>query len=464
MSEAARNLVHALIKQGKREEARAVAPRAVWRLRGNPKQAVQVRPEKAKAPAPAQPPAPAGTPKDIKDWNDAPYLVESGGRMSLPLWIALDLSKQGQIAWPEPIYPKPDATYGNYFPIASARYVAAGDAASALMQKSLAITATMSGKRMTISDIIQQNIEVRVSPLWMMEPVDTEMHELDMYKENLILGTNQPTRFRALEVARAEYQMEKAADGFYDRYWKDSKCPEKSTYEQCCAIHRAAINRNIVDMTPIVREYEDRMRVFFRDSYGLATAIASNLPKGKWHDMARVDIEHDVQIFTKHTQQEIAFAFTHAAPSGSGCYGPTNNPLGEALEFKIDAPACSAASQWASGKWSFSDAFSMEFTCGKVKFVAEYSIPGIRKLSLPGDTEIGLDLGMHAEAEFSMDGTVTLFAGPKGGIEGKVGEIGADFGVKDGIYAVIGKDGIQDAGFRVVIGGGIDGGAGWGHP
>ncbi len=66
---------------------------------------------------------------------------------------------------------------------------------------------------------------------------------------------------------------------------------------------------------------------------------------------------------------------------------------------------------------------------------------------------------MHAEAEFSMDGTVTFFAGPKGGIGGKIDGVGADFGVKDGIYAVIGKDGIQDAGFRVVIGGGIEAGS-----
>ena len=61
-----------------------------------------------------------------------------------------------------------------------------------------------------------------------------------------------------------------------------------------------------------------------------------------------------------------------------------------------------------------------------------------------------------------MDGTVTLFAGPKAGVGGKIGEVGADFGVKDGIYAVIGKDGIQDAGFRVVIGGGVSGGPGGG--
>jgi len=29
--------------------------------------------------------------------------------------------------------------------------------------------------------------------------------------------------------------------------------------------------------------------------------------------------------------------------------------------------------------------------------------------------------------------------------------------VKDGLYAVIGRDGIQDAGFRVVVGGGVGG-------
>jgi hypothetical protein len=278
----------------------------------------------------------------------------------------------------------------------------------------------------------------------------------------MILDTHQPTRFQALEVARAEYAMEKAADTFYERYTKNTHCAPGSTTEACCGVHRAAINRNITEMTPIVREYEERMRVFFRDAYGLSTAIAGNLPKGKWHDMARVDIEHDVQQFTKHTQQEIAFAFAHAAPSGSACYGPTDNPIGEALDIKVDAPACSEASQWASGKWSFSDAFSMEFTCGKVKFVAEASVPGIRKINWGPLNDAGFDLGMHAEAEFSMDGTVTLFAGPKGGIGGKIGDVGADFGVKDGIYAVIGKDGIQDAGFRVVIGGGISGGPGGG--
>jgi tetratricopeptide (TPR) repeat protein len=456
LSEAARNLVHVLLKQGKKSEARALAPRAVWRLRGNPAKPVSVRSEVGKSPG--APPAPAGTTKDIKAWAEAPYLEESDGRVQLPLWIALDLSRQGQIAWPEPIYPKPDASYVHYFPIASARYVAAGDAASALGQKAMGVMQSMSNKRMTLGDTLQQSIEVRVSPVWMLEPIDVEMHALDAAKEKLILDSKVPTRFRALEVARAEYQMELAADKMYERYRRDSHCPEGSTSEQCCAITRREINRNIVEMTPIVREYEDRMRVFFRDAYGLSTAIASNLPRGKWHDMARIDIEQDVQNFTKHTQQEIAFAFAHAAPYGGGCYGRADNPVGEAPDIKVDAPACSAASQWASGKWAFSNNFSMEITCGKVKLVVEASIPGIRKLSWGPLKDVGLDLGMHAEAELSMDGTVTIFAGPKGGIAGEVGGIGGDFGVKDGVYAVIGRDGIQDAGFRVVIGGGVSAG------
>ena len=71
-------------------------------------------------------------------------------------------------------------------------------------------------------------------------------------------------------------------------------------------------------------------------------------------------------------------------------------------------------------------------------------------------------LGMHAEVELSMDGTVTIFAGPKGGVSGKIGGAGGDFGVKDGIYAVIGREGVKDVGFRVVVGGGVSAGQGGG--
>jgi hypothetical protein len=66
---------------------------------------------------------------------------------------------------------------------------------------------------------------------------------------------------------------------------------------------------------------------------------------------------------------------------------------------------------------------------------------------------------MHAEIEFSIEGTVTIFAGPKAGVSGKIGGFGGDFGVKDGIYAVIGADGVRDVGMRVVVGGGVAGGS-----
>jgi hypothetical protein len=316
----------------------------------------------------------------------------------------------------------------------------------------------MASKPFTLADLLHQAIEVKVSPQWSLEPIDTEMHRLQGGKESLILGAPQQTRFQALDVAQAEYRMEEAADRLYERYRRDSACPAGSTTEQCCAIERREIDRNIAEMTPIARDYEDEMRVFFRDAYGLSTAIASNLPSGPWHDGARSTIEQQVQLLLWRTQQEIAFAFSHAAPSGGGCYGEVFAAEGEAPEVKVEAPACSAASQWASGKYVLSEAFSMELTCGKLKFVAEVNVIGTKKLKWGPLNDIGADLGMHAEIEFSMEGTVTIFAGPKAGVSGKIGDFGGDFGVKDGIYAVIGKDGVQDVGMRVVIGGGAGGG------
>lgn len=457
LSEAARNLTHVLVKQGKAGEARAVVPRALWRLRGDPAQPVPVQ-DVDGGKAPATPPPPSGGPEAIGRWVRQPFLQQSGGRAQLPLYIALDLSKQGQISWPGTLYPTADASYGSYFPTASARYVAAHQAANALGQQAAGPVQSMVGRRMSLGDTIQQLIQVKVSPQWSLEPIDTEMHRLQGGKEQLILGNGAETRFQALDVAQAEYQMEEAADRLYERYRKAATCPANTTSEECCAIHRREIDRNIAEMTPIAREYEDQMRVFFRDAYGLSTAIASNLPKGAWHDVARIEIEQQVQLQVWRTQQEIAFAFTHAAPSGSGCYGRVAEVAGEAPDIAVEAPFCSAASQWGSGKWAISDAISVELTCGKLKFVAEVNVIGTRKLKWGPLKDLGADLGMHAEIEFSMEGTVTIFAGPKAGVSGKIGDFGGDFGVKDGIYAVIGKDGVQDVGMRVVVGGGVGAG------
>ena len=454
MSEAARNLAHALVKQGKDDEARQLVPRAVWRLRGNPAQPVPVKDRDKAATTPEQAP-PTGTPEQIAQWVQAPFLERDDGSTSLPLWIALDLSRRGQIAWPEVLYPKADASYAHYFPQASANYVAAREAAEALQLAQAGPMRALVVRRMTLGEVIQQLIQVKATSQWSLEPIDTEMHPLKAWKESLILGAPFETRFQALDVAQAEYRMELAADTLNERYGKQSVCPAGSTREECCAINRREIHRNIDDMTPIAREYEDRMRVFFRDAYGLSTAIASNLSPGGWHGVARMGIEEQVLRHHVRVQQEIAFAFTHAAPSGGACYGPLGSPDGEVPELTVDVPACSAASQWGSGKWAFSENFSVEATCGKIKFVAEVNVIGTKKLKFGKGGELGADIGMHAEIEFSMEGTVTIFAGPKASVAGKIGEFGGDFGVKDGIYAVIGKDGVQDVGMRVVVGGGV---------
>ena len=457
MSEAARNLVHVLLRQERKDEARALVPRAVWRLRGNPAKPVPVRSTEA-AEAPAEPPPPAGSPGELQHWSEQPWLEENHGDLRVPLWVALDLSKQGQTAWPDILYPVADASYGGYGVLASARFLAAREKAAALRQQISAQHAARAGRRPALADTIQQIIHTKISPLWTMEPIDTEMHVLDADKERLLLLRGGATRFAELDAARAEYEMERAADRLYERYWRDSKCPANSRTEECCAIKRREVERNLAELTPYVRDYEEQVRVFFREAYGLSTAYASNLPPGFWHDQSRLDIEQAVQNLHGHVQREAAFAFSHAAPAGGACYGQGDDAEGAAPETDINVPACSAGSQWGSGKWSMSDAFSVEVTCGKIKFVAEVNIIGTRKVKLGPLKELGADLGMHAEAEFTMEGTVTIFAGPKGGVSGKIGGAGGDFGVKDGIYAVIGRDGVQDVGFRVVVGGGVGAG------
>lgn len=453
LSEAARNLVHALAKLGRDDEARALLPRAVWRLRGQPATPVPVR-DVDGGEVPAETPPLPGSPADIARWVESPFVERSGGRAALPMWMALDLSKRGQIAWPEVIYPKGSGDFGDYSLRASARYIAAYEEARALGDAQAAPVQDLVVRRMTLGETIQQLIEVKATTQFGLEPIDNEMHKLEAWKESLILASPQQTRFQALDVARAEYQMARASHDIGRRAAEQSRCPAKSTYEACCAITRRAIDDAIASMTPVAREYEDRMRVFFRDAYGLSTAIASNLPAGGWHQVARLGIEQQVQLIHARAQQEIAFAFTHAAPLG-GCYGDLPDAPGEAPEVSVDVPTCSEASQWASGKWAFSDNFSAELTCGKLKFVAEVNVIGTKKVKLGPLHDLGLDLGMHAEIEFTMEGTVTVFAGPKGGVSGKIGQYGGDFGVKDGIYAVIDRNGVKDVGMRVVIGGGV---------
>ena len=76
---------------------------------------------------------------------------------------------------------------------------------------------------------MQQAIETKISPLWALEPIDTEMHGLGAAKEVLILSRDDATRFTALDVAREEYRMEEAADRLYERVRTQSRGPPGST-------------------------------------------------------------------------------------------------------------------------------------------------------------------------------------------------------------------------------------------
>jgi len=127
MSEAARNLVYVLLKQDRRDEARALMPRVAFRLPGPPAVAVQFKPEKPD-PSKSDPSAPQNEPPrdepppdEVKPevWLKQPFLLEDeSGYARLPLSISLDLSRKGQIAWPEIIIPEPgpkcrDRDFGN---------------------------------------------------------------------------------------------------------------------------------------------------------------------------------------------------------------------------------------------------------------------------------------------------------------------------------------------------------------
>ena len=83
-------------------------------------------------PPAAEPPPPAGSEALVTEWTRAPWLEQDHDRLELPLWIALDLSRQGQIAWPEILYPAADDSYADYYPRASARFLAAREKAAAL--------------------------------------------------------------------------------------------------------------------------------------------------------------------------------------------------------------------------------------------------------------------------------------------------------------------------------------------
>jgi tetratricopeptide (TPR) repeat protein len=138
LSEAARNLVQVLVRLNKRAEAKALVPRALFRFRAGPATPVPVREETPSAGE--EPPSTPGTPppsESPEQWVERPYLErDDSGRVRLPEWIALDLSRKGQIAWPEIIYPEAGPTYELSSLRASQRYLAANAAAQRRMPRS----------------------------------------------------------------------------------------------------------------------------------------------------------------------------------------------------------------------------------------------------------------------------------------------------------------------------------------
>lgn len=463
LSEAARNLAHLLLRKGDDEGARVLLPRAAFRLPGKPGETPEVREPASEAPAEGGP-ADAGSPEEIAQWSQKPWLESLDGySLRPPLWIALDLSRQGQIAWPEIELPSPGEEYADYARRMREKVIALRGAARERDRVAMQALEATGHRRQHIGDAVQGAIAAMPKNEWHLTPVDVDTpHASGMFPitevESLILGERgQRTRFQALSVAFAEHHMEEKAMALFRRA-EDFRC-SSDDYDACCAETRAETWSRMNELLPLARNYEEQMRVFFRDAYGLTSAIASNLPEGPYHASARAQIEAAVLRHVAQAQGEISDAFGWgASPAGLCLDGSGGEPV--VPEVSADIPACGPGSQDYSGKWSFGGGFSVEATCGKVKFVAEFDVLSTRRTSFGADLPLEANLGMHAEAEFSIDGTVTVFAGPKAGVAGQIGNFGGDFGVKDGLYLVVGSEGVRDFGMRVVVGGGATAGQG----
>lgn len=450
MSEAARNLVYVLLKQDRRDEARALMPRVAFRLPGPPAVAVPVKPEKPDAQAPKDQPPPDEVKPEV--WVKQPFLLEDeSGYARLPLSISLDLSRKGQIAWPEILIPEPGQDYPGTLDLANQRYMAAKEKFEEVQAMEGALYQAAAGRRSTWSDRVQQAIEVRAAGVWTFHLVDTEMQVLNADYESLIVSGDQPTRFAALDVARADHQMAQAADRLYERYRTESQCAAGDSQEACCSKQLAANDRNIQEFTPFATEYIDRSRVLFRESYGWASAYASNLPEGHWYSLAKLETEKGVWNTRRFTQMNVYMDFLHAAPLTSGrCYQPFEKVPDQPIDLESDLPSCEAAFGKKTAKLTLGKFYSISVGCGKVKFSVKAPVSK-GKVTVAG-ADVGGELGLQGEIEFSIKGTVTIFGGPYASLSAKVGDRGVGGDVKDGVYIVIGRDGIQDAGFRVSVG------------
>lgn len=216
---------------------------------------------------------------------------------------------------------------------------------------------------------------------------------------------------------------------------------ERADANGCFPTDRRNADMLLDHIVPAVTEFDKAVVALHTRAHLEATGIASNLGDQAWHRLLGTEIN----AWTAETQGFRAITMATALQTAVGVGGRCSLPEGLPKKAEEeDAPFCTPDRQEYSFKIKISDIGSIEATCGKAKVVVEHDV--MEKL-----------LGVHAELEFTAQGEVTVFAGPKltaGAVE--LGPLSADFGFKNGIYITAGPEGVKDFGHRMVQGGGVN--------
>lgn len=218
---------------------------------------------------------------------------------------------------------------------------------------------------------------------------------------------------------------------------------ERADANGCFPTDRRNADWLISDISGPALEFDRALVRWHEAAHKEATGIAANLGDPDWHAL----LDAEIRAWNLETQgfraTTLATAMQLAVGVGSRCSLPEGLPP---PEEPGEAPFCNEERQQYSFKFKISSIGSVEATCGKAKVVVEHDV--IERL-----------VGVHAELEFTAQGEVTVFAGPKftaGSVE--LGPLSADFGFKDGLYITAGPQGVKDFGMRMVAGGGVNAG------
>ncbi|MBY4598926.1 tetratricopeptide repeat protein [bacterium BD-1] len=218
---------------------------------------------------------------------------------------------------------------------------------------------------------------------------------------------------------------------------------ERADANGCFPTDRRNADRLLSDITGPALEFDRALVRWHEAAHKEATGITANLGDPAWHAL----LDAEIRAWNLETQgfraMTLASALQLATGVGSRCSLPEGLPP---PAEPGEAPFCNEERQQYSFKFKVSSIGSVEATCGKAKVVVEHDL--IERL-----------VGLHAELEFTAQGEVTVFAGPKftaGSLE--MGPLSADFGFKDGLYITAGPQGVKDFGMRMVAGGGVNAG------